>query len=63
MNQLHPVGSTPLHALVAVAGTRAQRRFREFFAVNIRNRNTCPRLRDSRAEIPGMVRNRGRRVN
>jgi integrase/recombinase XerC len=40
MNQLVPIGSAALPALVAVAGTRAQVRFFESFAANIRNLHT-----------------------
>jgi integrase/recombinase XerC len=40
MNQLVPIGSAPLPTLVAVAGARAETRFWEFFAANIRNKNT-----------------------
>jgi site-specific recombinase XerD len=40
MNQLVPIGSPTLPALVAVAGERAGMRFLEFFAANIRNPHT-----------------------
>ena len=40
MNQLVPLASTKLPALVAVAGERAGMRFLEFFAANIRNPHT-----------------------
>ena len=40
MNQLIPVRSSALPALVAVAGERASMRFLEFFAANIRNPHT-----------------------
>jgi site-specific recombinase XerC len=40
MNQLVPVSSPTLPALVAEAGERASRRFLEFFAANIRNPHT-----------------------
>jgi site-specific recombinase XerC len=40
MNQLVPIGSHPLPALVAVAGDRAGIRFLEFFAAHIRNPHT-----------------------
>jgi integrase/recombinase XerC len=41
MNQLVPLTPVPaLPALVAQAGARAQQRFMEFFAANIRNPNT-----------------------
>src|SRR5271170_363427 len=40
MNQLVPIGSPALPALVAVAGERAGMRFLEFFAANIRNPHT-----------------------
>jgi site-specific recombinase XerD len=40
MNQLAPIGSPVLPALVAAAGERASVRFIEFFAANIRNPHT-----------------------
>ena len=40
MNQLVPISSTTLPALVAAAGERASMRFLEFFAANIRNSHT-----------------------
>src|ERR1700680_4181962 len=40
MNQLVPIISPALPALVAVAGERASMRFLEFFAANIRNPHT-----------------------
>ena len=40
MNQLVPISSSTLPALVAAAGERASMRFLEFFAVNIRNPHT-----------------------
>src|SRR5262249_61320801 len=40
MNQLVPISSSPLPALVAAAGERASMRFLEFFAANIRNPHT-----------------------
>jgi len=40
MNQLIPIGSSSLPALVAAAGERASMRFLEFFAANIRNPHT-----------------------
>ena len=40
MNQLVPIGSSVLPALVAAAGERASMRFLEFFAANIRNPHT-----------------------
>jgi len=40
MNQLVPITSTTLPALVAAAGERAGMRFLEFFAANIRNPHT-----------------------
>ena len=41
MNQLVPLATAPqIPALVAAAGDRAQTRFWEFFAANIRNKNT-----------------------
>src|SRR5438045_3967228 len=40
MNQLVPIGSPALPALVAAAGERASMRFLEFFAANIRNPHT-----------------------
>src|SRR5712671_5593341 len=40
MNQLVPVSSPTLPALVAAAGERAGMRFLEFFAANIRNPHT-----------------------
>jgi hypothetical protein len=40
MNQLVPIGSFRLPALVAAAGERASVRFLEFFAANIRNPHT-----------------------
>jgi hypothetical protein len=40
MNQLLPIASSALPALVAVAGERASMRFLEFFAANIRNPHT-----------------------
>ena len=40
MNQLVPITSPTLPALVAAAGERASMRFLEFFAANIRNPHT-----------------------
>ena len=40
MNQLVPIASPTLPALVAAAGERASMRFLEFFAANIRNPHT-----------------------
>jgi site-specific recombinase XerD len=40
MNQLSVLAGSPAPALVATAGDRAQIRFWEFFAANIRNKNT-----------------------
>jgi len=40
MNQLVPITSATLPALVAAAGERAGMRFLEFFAANIRNPHT-----------------------
>src|SRR5213080_2983329 len=40
MNQLVPIGSPGLPALVTAAGERASMRFLEFFAANIRNPHT-----------------------
>jgi hypothetical protein len=40
MNQLAPINSPVLPALVAAAGDRASMRFLEFFAANIRNPHT-----------------------
>jgi len=40
VNQLVPIGSAALPALVAAAGERASMRFLEFFAANIRNPHT-----------------------
>ena len=40
MNQLVPIGSFRLPALVAAAGERASVRFLEFFTANIRNPHT-----------------------
>jgi hypothetical protein len=40
MNQLVPISSSTLPALVAAAGERASMRFLEFFAANIRNPHT-----------------------
>jgi integrase/recombinase XerC len=40
MNQLAPITSPSLPALVAAAGERASMRFLEFFAANIRNPHT-----------------------
>ena len=40
MNQLVPIASPALPALVAAAGERAGMRFLEFFAANIRNPHT-----------------------
>src|SRR5271168_5158329 len=40
MNQLSVLAGSPAPALVATAGDRAQIRFLEFFAANIRNKNT-----------------------
>src|ERR1700680_3065469 len=40
MNQLIPISSPALPALVAVAGERASMRSLEFFAANIRNPHT-----------------------
>ena len=40
MNQLVPISSPTLPALVAAAGERASMRFLEFFAANIRNPHT-----------------------
>ena len=47
MNELLPITSPTLPALVSAAGERASMRFLEFFAANIRNPHTrralCPR--------------------
>src|SRR5205814_7598769 len=40
MNQLVPISSRAVPALVAAAGERASIRFLEFFAANIRNSHT-----------------------
>lgn len=40
MNQLVPISSPALPALVTAAGERASMRFFEFFAANIRNPHT-----------------------
>jgi site-specific recombinase XerD len=40
MNQLVPIDSTQLPALVTAAGERKSMRFLEFFAANIRNPHT-----------------------
>jgi integrase/recombinase XerC len=40
MNQLLPIASPALPALIAAAGERARTRFLEFFAANIRNPHT-----------------------
>ena len=40
MNELVPITSATLPALVAAAGKRASVRFLEFFAANIRNPHT-----------------------
>ena len=40
VNQLVPIGSPSLPALVSAAGKRASMRFLEFFAANIRNPRT-----------------------
>ena len=40
MNQLVPIGSSSLPALVSAAGERVSMRFLEFFAANIRNPRT-----------------------
>src|SRR5271165_5072733 len=40
MNQLVPIGSPALPALIAAEGERASMRFLEFFAANIRNPHT-----------------------
>ena len=40
MNQLVPIGSPSLTALVSAAGEHASMRFLEFFAANIRNLRT-----------------------
>jgi DUF971 family protein len=40
MNQLVPLSSLPVPALVTAAGDRARVRFLEFFAANIRNAHT-----------------------
>ena len=40
MNQLVPISSSAVPALVAAAGERASMRFLEFFAANIRNPHT-----------------------
>ena len=54
MNQLVPITPSPsLPALVAQADARAQLRFMEFFAANIRNRNT--RLAYARATAEFLV--------
>jgi integrase/recombinase XerC len=41
VNQLVPITSAALPALVAAAGERAGMRFLEFFAANIRNPHTA----------------------
>ena len=40
MNQVAPIPSAAMPALVAAAGERASMRFVEFFAANIRNPHT-----------------------
>jgi site-specific recombinase XerD len=40
MNELVPISSSPVPALIAAAGDRASMRFLEFFAANIRNPHT-----------------------
>src|ERR1700759_4588860 len=40
MNQLVPISSSTLPALIAAAGERTSMRFLEFFAANIRNPHT-----------------------
>ena len=40
MNQLFPIASSTLPALISAAGEHASMRFLEFFAANIRNPHT-----------------------
>ncbi len=40
MNQLVPITAAALPTLITTAGERAERRFLEFFAANIRNPHT-----------------------
>jgi len=40
MNELIPVVTVPVPALISTASQRAQTRFCEFFAANIRNKHT-----------------------
>ena len=40
MNELVPISSSPVPALIAAAGDRAGIRFLEFFAAQIRNPHT-----------------------
>jgi hypothetical protein len=53
MNQLVPISSSTLPALVAAAGKRASMRFLEFFVANIRNAHT--RRAYARAVFPAML--------
>jgi hypothetical protein len=54
MNQLVPITSPTLPALIAAAGERASMPFLEFFAANIRNPHT-PRLCARRRWFPGLA--------
>jgi integrase/recombinase XerC len=64
MNQLTPV-KCPLQvpALISAVGQAGQTRFWEFFAANIRNQHTPPRLCASDAGISGLARVRRCRVD
>jgi hypothetical protein len=53
MNQLVPISSARLPALVAAAGERASLRFLEFFAANIRNPHTRRAYRRAAEEFFG----------
>ena len=56
MNQLVPISSSTLPALVAAAGERAGMRFLEFFAANIRNQHTRRPYYRAAEEFTGLVR-------
>ena len=52
MNQLAPFRAAAAPALIAAAGESAKLRFFEFFAANVRNRNTRRAYAQAVAEFP-----------
>jgi hypothetical protein len=63
VNQLVPIASAKLPALVAVAGDRAGMRFLEFFAANIRNPHTRRAYGRAAEEFPDLVCGRRRAID